>query len=87
MFRVLFSVEAERELADLDAAVRRRVLKRLGWLASNLHEVRLEALAGGPPNLFKARVGDYRVLFDVYHDDQVILVHVVGHRSQVYRRR
>ncbi|MFN0095918.1 MAG: type II toxin-antitoxin system RelE/ParE family toxin [Dehalococcoidia bacterium] len=32
------------------------------------------------------RVGDYRILYDIYQDEVVVLVLHVGHRREVYRR-
>lgn len=34
----------------------------------------------------RIRVGDYRVLYDLDQDHQVISVLAVGHRREVYRR-
>ena len=40
----------------------------------------------GVQNLFRYRVGDYRVLFRVLDHQVVIIVVHVGHRSKVYRK-
>jgi mRNA interferase RelE/StbE len=37
--------------------------------------------------LFKLRVGDYRVVYELIHEEQVVMVHAIGHRREVYRRR
>ena len=45
----------------------------------------LEALTGDLRGLYKLRVGDYRVLYEILHDQETIIVHIIGHRSDVYR--
>ena len=87
MYRVRVLGEAERDLARLDKSAGRRIVKRIHWLASNLEQVRLEALTGGLSGLYKLRVGDYRVLYEIFDDEQVIVIHEIGHRRDIYRKR
>jgi mRNA interferase RelE/StbE len=37
------------------------------------------------PPLLRLRVGDYRVILQIYHDLQEIRISAIGHRSNVYR--
>ncbi len=87
MYRIRIMDEAIRDLARLDKPVARRVTERLEWLAANLLSVRPEALTGELSGLSKLRVGDYRVIYEVLHNERTLIVHAVGHRSQVYRKR
>jgi mRNA interferase RelE/StbE len=57
--------EAIRDLGQLDTSIARRVRKRLRWLCSSLDSVTPEPLTGKLAGLFKLRVGDYRVLYEV----------------------
>jgi len=86
MYIVHFTDEAEREIEGLDPPVRRRIMERLAWLAQNIEQIRPEPLTGSLAGLFKFRVGDYRVLYDVFKDDQIILIHAVGHRRDIYKK-
>ena len=78
---------AARELQKLDAPTARRILARLRWLAANFDILRPEALTGDMAGLFKFRVGDYRVIYEALTEDRVLVVHIIGHRREVYRRR
>ena len=86
-YRVRFLESATGELAQLDQPTGRRLVKRLNWLADNLTNVRLETLAGDLTGFYKLRVGDYRIIYEVLRDEQVIVVHQVGHRREVYRKK
>lgn len=33
----------------------------------------------------RLRVGDYRILYDVYNDDSIVLILQIGHRKDIYR--
>jgi mRNA interferase RelE/StbE len=44
-------------------------------------------LVGELESLFSARRGDYRIIYEILEDDQVVLIHHVQHRHDVYRPR
>ncbi len=87
MYRIRIMSAATRELAQLDNAVGRRIVKRINWLAANLDDIKLEAFTGDLFGFYKLRVGDYRVLYEILHDERIIVVHAIGHRREIYRKR
>ncbi len=87
MFRVQILDPAARELAHLDQAVSRRIVSRIRWLAANLEEIQPEALTGDLAGFYKLRVGDYRVVYEILHADETIVIHLIGHRREIYRKR
>lgn len=87
MYSVRILDGARQELAKLDKAVGRRIVKRVSWLAEYLEDVKPEVLTGELANLFKLRVGAYRVLYEILRDERLIVIHKVGHRRDIYRRR
>lgn len=86
MHQVRIREEATHDLAKLDAEVVRRIVRRIRWLAENLDEVQPEALAGNPTGFYRLRAGDYRVIYEIVHSEQAVIVHVVGHRREIYRK-
>lgn len=80
---VLLSTPAQKQLARLDAVTRRRVRVGLKRLAAG-GRVDVQRLIGvkGREDLFRLRVGDYRI---VYRDDKdAIRVVQILHRSRGY---
>ncbi|MEJ2210080.1 MAG: type II toxin-antitoxin system RelE/ParE family toxin [Anaerolineae bacterium] len=86
MYQVRILEEAARDLAKLDAVVAQRIVSRIRWLAENLDNIQPEALTGNLAGFYKLRAGDYRVVYEILHSEQVILIHVVGHRREIYRK-
>ncbi len=78
---------ASQDLARLDKPIGRRIVQRINWLAANLDAIRLEALTGDLAGLYKLRVGHYRVIYEVLWDEETIVIHAIGHRREIYRRR
>lgn len=87
MYGIRILNAATRELARLDKPIGRRVVERIRWLAANLDNIKPEALTGELAGLYKLRVGDYRVAYEILHDEQTIVIHLIRHRKEVYRRR
>jgi mRNA interferase RelE/StbE len=87
VYRIRILKAAADELSRLDKPVRRRIIERVNWLAANLDTVRLEGLTGELVGLYKLRVGDYRVVYQILHEEQVVVIHAIGHRREIYRKR
>jgi mRNA interferase RelE/StbE len=79
--------KATRELERLDKPIARRIAERITWLAANLDDIRPEPFKGNLAGLYKLRIGDYRVVYEILYDEKMIVIHQVGHRSEIYRRR
>ena len=46
-----------------------------------------EALKGTLAGLYRLREGDYRIMYQVLRKEHVIMIHSIGHRSEVYRKK
>jgi mRNA interferase RelE/StbE len=78
---------ASNDLERLDKSICRRIVARMNWLAANFDLIKPEALTGDLTGLFKLRVGDYRVLYEILHEELLIIIHTIGHRREIYRKR
>jgi mRNA interferase RelE/StbE len=87
MYHIRIMDAAVRDLERLDKVVGQRVVKRIYWLAENLDDLGLEALTGDLAGFYKLRAGDYRVLYEILEDEHTIVIHQIGHRREIYRKR
>lgn len=87
MYRVRILKAATRDLAKLDKPTGRRIVERINWLAENVDNIKLEALSGDLAEFYKLRVGNYRVIYEIFQDEKIILIHQIGHRREIYRSR
>jgi len=85
MYQLRLLEGAIDDLAHLDKPTARRIAKRLSWFAENFDFIRPIPLSGNLAGFYKLRVGDYRVVYEILHDESLILVHFVGHRREIYR--
>ena len=84
-YRVEFTTAAAREVRKLDVPVRRRILDGISALAQEPRPARARKLAG-QADAWRIRVGDYRVLYEVFDETVLVTVFRVAHRSKVYDR-
>jgi len=85
-YRIRILKAASQDLERVDKPIGRRIVMRINWLAANLDAIRPEALTGDLAELYKLRVGDYRVIYEVLWNEKTIVVHAIGHRREIYRR-
>jgi mRNA-degrading endonuclease RelE of RelBE toxin-antitoxin system len=77
----------EKDLKSLSKEVAVRIINKIEWLAEHPGLLRfpLKYLPKGLQKLQKYRVGDWRVLFWVNHNNKIITLYGVEHRRQIYR--
>ncbi|MCC6618935.1 MAG: type II toxin-antitoxin system RelE/ParE family toxin [Chloroflexi bacterium] len=83
MYAVEFLPAAARALARLDRTVQRRIGRRIDALARDPRSGAMKLR--GADDVWRARVGDYRILYVVGDERLTILVVKIGHRRDVYR--
>jgi len=83
-FGITFARTARKELENLPAHVADRILGKIESLADNPRlpgTIKLH----GQKNLWRLRVGDYRVVYLINDTSKTIDVSVIRHRRDVYR--
>jgi mRNA interferase RelE/StbE len=75
---------ARKRLAALAAPVAERIAEAINALASDPRPAGCRKLVG-TDRVYRVRVGDYRVVYEVYDDRLLVLVIKLGHRREVYR--
>lgn len=86
-WRIEFLPEAEKDLAKLDRAVARRILRILRDRIAPLDDARAlgDPLRGPLATYWKYRIGDHRVVCRIEDSRITVIVVRVGHRREVYR--
>ena len=85
MYSLRVTSEGARCLNRLPEKVRPAVAATIfGPLAENPHRLG-KPLVGRLEGLRSARRGDYRIIFEIIDDEQLIIIHKVQHRRDAYR--
>lgn len=84
-FAVSYERPAEKELMALPAAVVQRIYPKIEALAANPKPPGSQKVQMGA-NLWRIRVGGYRVLYRVEEEEMEVAVVSVKHRKDAYRK-
>ncbi len=82
-YQLEISKRVAKDLGSLSTEIQDRVLERLESLTANPFAPGTIKLKG--EDLYRVRIGDYRIIFDVDTHARVVTVLAVDHRSQAYR--
>ncbi len=83
-YSVELTRQAERQLTNAPKADRQRLIAALQMLAMTPWPNGCRKLSGYN-NLFRVRVGSYRIIYEIIEARIVIRVLKIGHRKDVYR--
>jgi mRNA interferase RelE/StbE len=85
-YELVFKPSVERDLRQLPAASRARVLARIEELAREPLPPGVVKLTGAE-RLYRIRIGDYRVIYELSRVARQVIIHYVRHRRDAYRSR
>ena len=83
-YNLEISRSAEKQLASLPVDAQRRLARAMMALADEPHPSGSRKL-NGYDDVFRVRVGVYRVIYSVSDRLLVIIILKIGHRKDVYR--
>jgi mRNA interferase RelE/StbE len=84
-YRITIAPSAIKTLGTLENALRTRIQKRIEELA-DMPRHRQSKKLEGEDNLYRNRVGVYRIVYTIQDDKLIVLVLAVGHRREIYDR-
>ena len=85
-FRVKFDARAARDFRKLSKKVPNIIpslIKVIDSLSSKPY--RGKTLKGNKKGCYSFRIGDYRIIYEIYHSEKVIHIIRIGNRREVYR--
>ena len=89
VWQIEFAPEADKALTHLGSNAETRIVKFMRERVSKLKDPRSigKSLKGNSfAGLWRYHVGDYRVLCEIQDEKITILVVLVGHRREVYKK-
>ena len=82
-YKVIFSKSVEKDFRKIPKLEVSKILNEIAYLAKNPRSSKTKKLKG--EKLYRLRVGNYRVIYDIQDNLMLIFVVKLGHRSDIYR--
>jgi mRNA interferase RelE/StbE len=84
-YKIRWKSSAERDLRNIDSQQIPRIIKAVEALADTPFPSAARKLRGSE-RIYRVRVGDYRVIYQVESELKAVIVYYVRHRKRAYRR-
>jgi mRNA interferase RelE/StbE len=84
-YNIIFKPSVEKDLRSLPRLMVARVFERVEALRDDPFPHRSRKPAGAE-ELYRIRIGDYRVIYAVDKENRQIIVHYVRHRRDAYHQ-
>ncbi|MFK7968856.1 MAG: type II toxin-antitoxin system RelE/ParE family toxin [Bacteroidia bacterium] len=84
MYQISFKRSAAKELKKLPQNVTDRIIEAIEELVENPRPQGYRKIVGSE-NLFRIRIGQYRVIYSIEDKELIIMIITVRHRKDAYR--
>ena len=83
MLNIELGSPAKRFLKKCDPSLYERLRDRIKSLASDPFPSDIKRVVGRKEKIFRVRVGDYRIMYIVFHNENLLLITDIDKRSKV----
>ncbi len=85
MYQILIEKRARKALLKIAQRDQTKIIDAIQALKENQHPVGSKKLVGR--DAWRIRIGNYRVIYEIYDEKLIIDVIDLGHRKDIYRNR
>jgi mRNA interferase RelE/StbE len=82
-YKVIFIKSVKKDFRKIPKLEVSKILNEIAYLAKNPRSSKTKKLKG--EKLYRLRVGNYRVIYDIQDNLMLIFVVKLGYRSDIYR--
>jgi len=85
-YNIKFSSDAEKSLKKLDKSTVKRVFIALDQLSNDPFNLpNTKKMKGKEENVYRLRVGNYRIIYEIINHELIIFVVRMGPRGDIYK--
>ena len=85
-FEIHLSSRSHKFLKGVDSTTYDRIVRKIEALANDPFLSDAKKIVGRKEKLHRVRVGDYRILYEIYQDKNAVLIVNIDKRSRIYDR-
>jgi len=83
-FKILWKKSTERDIREIDPNQVPRLIEVIESLAQDPYPRQCHKLRGAE-KLYRIRIGDYRVIYEVNTEEKTIIIYYIRHRREAYK--
>ena len=85
MYQITFKDSASKELQRLSKSVVTKIASAINELSENPRPSGVKKLKDSSEDLYRIRVGDYRIIYVIDDGIKIVNIRRLGHRKDIYR--
>jgi len=85
MYKITFKISANKDLQQLPKLAFIKIQAAIGKLAKDPRPAGVKKLKDSSEDLYRIRVGDYRVIYIIDNGIKIVTIRRIGHRRDIYR--
>ena len=85
MYQIVIKPSARKELKKLPVFIATSIARKIDSLAKNPRPEGCKKLVNNKEELWRVRIGDYRILYAIDDTIRIVDIHHVGNRREIYR--
>ena len=85
VYTIFIKPSALKELGKLPKATVKKTEKVISSLSNEPRPTGVKKLKGIDEDLYRIRVGDYRIIYSIGDEIKIIDILKIGHRKEIYR--
>jgi len=86
-YQVIFTKKAAKEVKQLNKTDIPRIIEKAESLGNDPRPEGSKKLVGSKEDLWRVRVGDYRIIYLIEEEVKIIKVTKIAHRKDIYRKK
>ena len=83
-FKIFYSSSAEKFLEKLEKQISKRILDKIEKLSENPVPSNSRRILVNKELIFRIRIGDFRVLYNINHQENKIIIININKRAKIY---
>ena len=84
MYKISIQRDAEKALSKIPKTDQKRIIKRIDLLAENPLPPDVKNLQGDLGGYHRIRSGNYRIIYEIFQNELMVLILKIGHRQNIY---
>ena len=85
MYQITFKQSANKELQQIPKTVIGKIVHAIEGLETEPRPVGVKKLKGSEEDLYRIRVGDYRIIYAINDTIKIVNIRKIGHRKDIYK--
>jgi mRNA interferase RelE/StbE len=83
-YEVEFSLQADKFLSKIDKSLRKKLIRKIEWLAKNCEIINHQPLQYEFKDYFKLKLGKIRIIYKIFPQRKTILIAYIDFRDKIY---